>query len=118
MKVAADKGSGDMVNRGSHVKRITEKTVDLAGVAVAATFEPKTLLTPPLTCAAAHACRTDSRYLHQGSGGSPSGGVGREERRAVRMRDVGERLSYVFGRGKDGLRFHFSCHYKFKKINP
>lgn len=78
MKVAADKGSGDMVNRGSHVKRITEKTVDLAGVAVAATFEPKTLLTPPLTCAAAHACRTDSRYLRmyciRAAGVPPVGG--------------------------------------------
>lgn len=38
MKVAADKGSGDMVNQGSHVKRIMEKPVDLAGVAVAATL--------------------------------------------------------------------------------
>lgn len=46
--------------------------------------------------------------LHQGSGGSPSGGAGREERGDVRMREVPERLSYVFGRGKDGLRFHFS----------
>lgn len=45
---------------------------------------------------------------NQGSGGSPSGGVGREERGAVRMRDVRERLRYVFGRGRDGLRFHFS----------
>lgn len=40
MKEAADKGSGDMVNRGSRFKRITEKPVDLAGVAVTVTLLP------------------------------------------------------------------------------
>lgn len=38
MKVAADQGSGDTVNRWSCVKRITENPVDLAGVAVAETL--------------------------------------------------------------------------------
>lgn len=40
VKEAADKGSGDMVNRGSRVKRITEKPVDLTGVAVTVTLLP------------------------------------------------------------------------------
>lgn len=40
VKEAGDKGSGDMVNRGSRVKRITEKPVDLAGVAVTVTPLP------------------------------------------------------------------------------
>lgn len=66
MKEAADKGSGDMVNRGSCVKRITEKPVDLAGVAVTVTLLPQNSANATVSTRMQNTCRIPVILSHQG----------------------------------------------------